>query len=96
MANAQGWAWNAPSALTPNLDASLTVFDATGAVVAFVDPISVYVSERFAGGLSASISGLALGKGLYTVVVDGVGRAGIDGYSDYASLGPFTLTGGIS
>ena len=71
-----------------NLDASISVLNSAGAVVASNNGIDV---------LNASLT-TTLSKGTYTILVDGVGRAAIpgdQGYSDYASLGQFTLSGTV-
>jgi len=75
-----------PAPLAPNLDISLTVRDGFGSVIATSNPVSL---------LSAAIS-VELDAGDYTVEVDGVGigtpgAASPSGYSDYASLGQYTL-----
>ncbi len=74
-----------------NLDASLTLVDATGEEIALDDPAEL---------LSASVEA-DLPAGEYTVLVDGVG-IGLpfldppSGYSDAGSLGRYTLTGSIA
>lgn len=69
-----------------NLDAELKILDASGTVVSTVnEPASL--------GSSLTIE---LQKGNYTVVVDGVGKSAVSGdagYSDYASIGQYQVTG---
>lgn len=87
----------APVATSPNLDASLTVLDANGAQVAFNDPGSAMLSREAASGMDAAVS-LNLAAGKYTVLVGGVGygAATTTGYSDYGSLGGYTLTASVA
>ncbi len=76
-----------PAALAPNLDIEIRVRDNTGALVAVgTDPAT----------LSASLT-VTLVAGDYTVEIDGVGVGNetVDpptGYSDYGSLGVYTLS----
>ncbi len=86
-----------PGPTSPNLDASLTVLDANGAQVAYADPASAVVSGDVASGLNASIS-VTLAAGAYTVLVNGVGAADpvSTGYSDYGSVGMYTLTASVA
>ncbi len=69
-----------------NLDASLRLIDSSGATVAFADP----------AGVAASLT-KNVGAGTFAIVVDGVGAGNpsSDGYSDYASLGFYSLTGSV-
>jgi PKD repeat protein len=74
------------AARSPNLDIKAELFDAGGALVAGSDPAS---------SLSASLSYTAA-AGTYTLVVDGVGNGDLTtGYSDYGSLGEYTISGTI-
>lgn len=73
-----------------DLDASMTLRDSTNAVVAVVDDPSIH---------AASWSG-TLAAGTYTVSIDGVGvgdptAATPTGYTDYASIGQYTLTANL-
>jgi PKD repeat protein len=84
-----------PAPVSPDLDASLTVYTAAGTQIAFADPIAAHVSGDVASGLDATLS-LSLTPGTYLVKVDGVGKGTpTTGYSDYASVGTFTLTGTV-
>ena len=75
-----------PAPRGPNLDIQATVTDANGNTVAVLNP----------AGLAASFSG-TLAAGVYYITVDGVGAGDLStGYSDYASLGQFTLTGTVT
>ena len=70
----------------PNLDAAATLFNASGVQVATSSP---------ADALDASIS-TSLAAGTYFLHVSGVGAGTTaTGYSDYASLGQYTITGTI-
>ncbi|MFT7650478.1 MAG: hypothetical protein ACI8Y4_005250 [Candidatus Poriferisodalaceae bacterium] len=80
-----------PAATSPNLDIELTLRNDTGQVVAVANPASE---------LTASLSVPVLTAGTYSVEIDGVGvgTPGANppsGYSDYASLGQYTLSGTI-
>jgi hypothetical protein len=76
-----------PAAVEPDLDIKLELLDSAGQVVATADPPS-----NEAGGMSASLSE-SVTAGTYLVRVDGTGFGDpLDtGYSDYASLGGFTV-----
>ena len=76
-----------------NLDVRLGIYNDDGSEVALVDPLSAYVSSDSATGLSATTT-LGLPTGTYVASVEGVGAGSVSGtgYSDYASLGRYTLT----
>ncbi len=75
-----------PFAIGPNLDIQATIYDSTGAIVATDNPTN---------RLDASFN-LNLPAGTYTLVIDGVGFATpANGFSDYASLGQYNITGTI-
>lgn len=83
-----------PAPVSPNLDISLTLLDAQGTVVAQADPASsASTGSDSPVGLGAAISADVAG-GTYTVVVDGVGFGDplVDGYTDYGSVGRYTLS----
>jgi hypothetical protein len=85
-----------PAPVSPDLDASLTLFDAAGAPVASADPASAMVDGDVASGLDATVTA-TVSAGTYLARVDGVGRGTpTTGYSDYGSVGEFTLTGLLS
>lgn len=78
------------------VDLSVEVLDAAGAVLATANPPSGQTTNdwpRKATGLDASAALSAAPSGSYYVRVDGVGHvpAGRIGYSDYASIGQYTL-----
>jgi hypothetical protein len=76
---------------SPDLDIELELLDAGGAVVASNDPASAIVNRDSATGLAASIS-TTLAAGSYYARVDGVGNgSGTTGYTDYASIGAYTM-----
>ncbi len=83
-----------PSGVLPNLDIALTLRTEGGTVVATADPLSVEIDPDRAGGLDAGIDA-TLAAGSYVLEVDGVGarNPATSGYSDYGSVGPYTLTG---
>ena len=79
-----------------DLDASLTVLDANGRTLAVVDPRATRLSSVQAAGLDATWhTTLPTSATTLTLLVDGVGLG--DGrtfsdYSDYASVGAYTIT----
>ncbi len=73
-----------PAENDPNLDISARILDASGAEVAVSNPNNTLV---------ASFS-TALPAGLYYLEIDGVGNRTVeDGYSDYASIGQYVISG---
>ncbi|HEY8919376.1 MAG TPA: T9SS type A sorting domain-containing protein [Chitinophaga sp.] len=76
-----------PAPRHANLDILARLLNSSGAVVATSDP----------AGLSAAINAnLAAGTYYVSVTGTGVGNPATDGYSNYASLGAYTITGTIS
>jgi PKD repeat protein len=72
-----------PAPRGPNLDIQGTISDAAGNPVATVNP----------AGLAAGFSG-SLAAGVYYLTIDGVGAGDLTtGYSDYASLGQYSISG---
>jgi len=68
-----------------DLDLAVSILDAAGTVVASADPL----------GLSSALQ-RTIPPGTYTVLLDGVGAGdAATGYSDYASLGRYRLSGTI-
>ncbi len=68
----------------PNLDIQARLLDASGNELVRSNP----------AGLNASISTTLTTEGLYYLEIQGVGAGTVNnGYSDYASLGKFTITG---
>jgi PKD repeat protein len=86
-----------PVPTSPNLDVSLTVLNASGVQIGTNDPAATYVSRESATGMNASLT-LNLSAGRYTVLVAGVGSGDprTTGYSDYGSLGAYTLTASVA
>ncbi|MCP4269917.1 MAG: hypothetical protein GY777_30815, partial [Candidatus Brocadiaceae bacterium] len=78
-----------PAQLSPNLDILAELYDSGGALIASSNPVD---------SLPASINELALPAGEYFIMVDGVGKGDpqVTGYSDYASLGQYTISGSAS
>jgi len=81
-----------PALSGPDLDVRLRLIGPDGRVAAADDPVSSMSSYEAARGLAAAISTSAP-AGTYTVEVDGVGAQDplSTGYSDYASLGSYSL-----
>jgi Metallo-peptidase family M12B Reprolysin-like len=75
-----------------DLDARLTIYDSQRTAVADVDTLTSAQDGDRTDGLDASFSD-SLPAGLYTARVDGTGSgdAAGTGYSDYASLGRYTI-----
>lgn len=72
-----------PAPRGPNLDIQAKISDSAGNVLTTVDP----------AGLPASVS-MSLSAGTYYLTIDGVGAGDLTtGYSDYASIGQYTVTG---
>jgi len=76
-----------PDPLFPDLDIQATLYNSSGAVVATANPT----------GLSAGIS-VSLAAGTYYVAVTGTGAGDplVDGYTNYGSLGAYTISGTIA
>jgi Ca2+-binding RTX toxin-like protein len=67
-----------------NLDIWAGIYSADGSLVAESNPVDL---------LSASFANLFLNAGRYFLQIDGVGKAGTNGYSDYGSLGQYAING---
>jgi Ca2+-binding RTX toxin-like protein len=67
-----------------NLDLWAGIYSADGALIAQSNPSDL---------LSANFNNLFLNAGLYYLQVDGVGKDGTNGYSDYGSLGQYAING---
>ena len=75
------------AARSPNLDIRADLYDGAGALVATSNPST---------SLGASITGVYVAAGTYTLVIDGVGNGDLlTGYSDYGSLGEYSIFGTI-
>lgn len=75
-----------PSFLGPNLKVGLTLLDGNGQVVAS--------SSQTTASMSASLTYTVPTAGTYYAVVDGIGYRTVNtGFTDYASVGRFSLTG---
>ena len=81
-----------PAPTSPNLDIQLALVAANGSVVASADPVSAASSQDVASGMAASLTPTVTAA-TYFLRVDGVGNGTLlTGYSDYASIGAYTLT----
>ena len=75
-----------------NLDLQLELLDSGGSVISTANPASAFVNRDSATGLNASLTA-GVASGAYYARVDGVGNGtGATGYTDYASIGAYTLT----
>ena len=82
-----------PADTSPNLDARLRLFDARGNRLGTSDPLATAATRNAAKGLAAEVTySLRKGSVVYAEV-DGVGarNPATSGYSDYASLGRYTI-----
>ncbi|MEQ1830958.1 MAG: Ig-like domain-containing protein, partial [Pirellula sp.] len=71
-----------------NLDVAISLRNSAGTVISTVNE----------AGLIGTTLAISLPKGFYTLSVDGVGRSAVsgnEGYSDYASIGKYTLSGTV-
>jgi Ca2+-binding RTX toxin-like protein len=65
-----------------NLDLWAGIYSSDGTLVAQSNPTDL---------LSANFTNLLLTTGVYYIQIDGVGKDGTDGYSDYGSLGQYSI-----
>ena len=81
-----------PAPVGPSLDIRADLLTGAGSPIAFSDPPAATVTSSIASGLGASFS-QTLAPGQYHLQVDGVGfgTAASTGYSDYASIGAYTV-----
>jgi PKD repeat protein len=77
-----------PAAYSPNLDISAQLFSEQGNLVASSNPIS---------SLAATLTGTGLLAGDYFLMIDGVGEGDklATGYTDYGSLGHYSISGTV-
>lgn len=78
-----------PAPLSPNLDILAELYDANGSLIATSNPVD---------GLSASINETALPAGEYFISIEGIGKGDPlgTGYTDYASLGQYSISGSVT
>jgi hypothetical protein len=69
-----------------NIDLWAGIYNAAGTLIAESNPVDL---------LSASFTNLYLNAGSYYLQIDGVGKSGADGYSDYGSLGQYAINGSL-
>jgi hypothetical protein len=80
-----------PASVGADLDIRLSLYDHAGTLVATADPPPVRTNAEAASGLDARLN-LALSPGTYVATVDGAGwSTAVAGYTDYASLGRYTI-----
>ena len=86
-----------PAANFMNLDIELSLINASGTVLKTINPPASRKGDGTAAGMSASFSNEALTSGTYYLRVRGSGALNplTTGYSNYASVGRFTLAGQI-
>ncbi|MEJ7863045.1 MAG: BACON domain-containing protein, partial [Pyrinomonadaceae bacterium] len=82
-----------PAPLGGNLDIKAQILDSAGNVIATSDPSSLTLVSTFPAGISAGFNQFLPG-GNYYLTVEGIGAGSLtDGYSDYASIGQYAITG---
>jgi hypothetical protein len=88
--------------IAPNLDSKLTLTDVNGTVIDESAPVATRASATTAAGLNATVTAPGgVETGAYYLIVDGVGQGdpatatadNANGYTDYGSLGNYTLSG---
>ena len=78
--------------VSPNLDIELQLLNAGNAVLDTDNPTSAFSTVDVATGMDATASATSLPSGEYYARVDGVGRGtATTGYTDYGSVGAYTL-----
>lgn len=82
------------AAISPNLDLRADVYDADGDLLASANPAASTISGDSATGLSVNLTATLPAAGTYFVKLDGVGYGDplTNGYSDYDSMGAYTVT----
>ena len=76
-----------PDSVAPNLDVALKILDAQGNTIAESNPV-----DKLSASLNATLN-----SGQYFLQVEGVGAGDLTtGYSDYGSLGQYTITGSFT
>ena len=87
-----------PAPVSPNLDIQLQLRNSAGTILVTANPASATVNSDVASGLNASISTTLPTAGSYYLFVSGVGAgsAATTGYSGYASIGRYSLSGTVS
>jgi hypothetical protein len=81
-----------PASTSPDLDIELALLAGNGSVVATANPTSGTTSSDVASGMSATLTP-SVTAAPYFLRVDGVGKGtGTTGYTDYASIGAYTVT----
>jgi hypothetical protein len=85
-----------PAAVGPDLDIQLDLINSAGTVLASNNPASSLGNRDRANGLNAATSA-TVGLSLVYARVDGVGNGtGLTGYSDYGSIGQYTLATAVA
>jgi PKD repeat protein len=87
-----------PAPFGGNLDIKAQILDSAGNVIATSDPSSYSLLTTFPAGISAGFNQF-LSAGTYYLTIDGAGNAADDpsaGYSDYGSIGQYTISGTLS
>ncbi len=85
-----------PAPFGPDLDIRLELYDWNDNLVVASDPAAVYSSPDVSTGLDATVSAV-LTQGTYSIKVSGTGANNpvTNGYSNYGSLGRYTINGTV-
>lgn len=78
----------------PNLNIKLRLLNASGTELVVADPTSPTAANTFAA-MAATITKTGLAAGIYYLEIDGVGNgsSASTGYTDYASIGGYNISG---
>ncbi len=84
-----------PASVAPNLDILFELRDSAGNLLTSTNPAAAMTNNDTATGLNATISYSLPATGTYYLAISGVGSgsAASGGYSDYASIGQYSLSG---
>ncbi|MHA7304286.1 zinc-dependent metalloprotease family protein [Arthrobacter sp. TMN-49] len=82
-----------PAAVGANLDIKISVLNSAGALIASADPATQYLTSSNASGLDAEIT-RNYTAGTYYIKLEGTGLGNplTTGYTDYGSIGNFSVT----
>lgn len=86
-----------PIAKTPNLDIKMKIYNSSQNLLTTVDEVASRGSDGFAQGLTAKVTSYSLNAGTYYFSVEGTGALNplTTGYSNYGSMGRYTLSGNL-
>jgi PKD repeat protein len=79
-----------PSPAVPDLDIKVSLVNSSGTPVFTAAPDTVGITDDYASGMGARVSG-RIPAGTYVVEIDGSGSLDPAVYSDYGSVGPYSI-----